>query len=118
MHNFEAPRLHQWLDKQSAANFDQLPYGIVQMDHNGTVRAYNATESSYTGIDPQRAIGKHFFTEIAPCTNNFLVAGKYNQEALDKTIDYLFTYVVKPTPVRLRMLKGDSPNMYLLVQKR
>ncbi|WP_282784045.1 PAS domain-containing protein [Phaeodactylibacter xiamenensis] len=118
MHNFEAPDLHQWLDGQRTANFDHLPYGVVQMDHSGTVLAYNATESSYTGVDPQQAIGKHFFTEIAPCTNNFLVAGKYNEAALDEIIDYIFTYVLKPTPVRLRMLKGESPNMYLVVQKR
>ncbi|MBV6654523.1 MAG: PAS domain-containing protein [Mameliella sp.] len=119
MHNFEATDLHSWLDQQERSSLDQLPFGVVKMETDGTITAYNKEESSYTGVNPEQAVGKHFFTEIAPCTNNFMVAGKYEQGYVDETIDYIFTYVLKPTPVKLRLLKGeDSPNIYLVVQKR
>ncbi|MEQ8703425.1 MAG: hypothetical protein RIC19_05880 [Phaeodactylibacter sp.] len=118
MHNFESKDLHLWLDQQSDEHLDQLPYGLIKMNYEGIIQAYNVRESSYTGVQPAQAIGKHFFTEIAPCTNNFMVAGKFNSPEVDETVDYIFTYVMKPTPVRLRLLRSDSPFMYLLVEKR
>ena len=118
MHNFENASLYQWLNQQPKSKLDQLPYGLVKMDHEGIIKAYNAIESGYTGVDPDGAIGKNFFTEVAPCTNNFMVAGKFEASEVDETLDYIFTYIMKPTPVRLRLLKGDAPSMYVLVQKR
>lgn len=118
MHNYEAPNLHQWLDAQSGSELDQLPYGVVKMDHQGFIQAYNQKESAYTGVAPENAVGKHLFTEVALCTNNFMIAGKLDQPEVDVVLDYVFTYVMKPTPVRLRLLKSDSPNMYMIVAKK
>lgn len=59
-------------------------------------------------------MGKHFFTQVAPCTNNFLVAQKFENEAsLDNSLAYTFTIKMSPTQVNLRMLK-DSSAQYLL----
>jgi len=116
--DFSSANLLDWLEIQADAIFDELPFGIVKMDSNGVVVYYNKKESSITGVDPSMAMGKNFFVQIAPCTNNFMVAEKYKLAELDEELDYLFTYVTTPTKVRLRLLKSAAHlHQYMVVQK-
>jgi photoactive yellow protein len=48
---------------------DELPFGVIQVDRDGIVLAYNAIEARLADLDPAKVIGKNFFTEVAPCTN-------------------------------------------------
>jgi hypothetical protein len=49
--------------------------------------------------------------------NNYLVAQRFDDEPLiDLQMDYTFTFRVRPTPVRLRLLKRpDQPTRYVVV---
>ena len=60
-----------------AAEYDRLPFGLVELDAAGRVRAYNAAEASISGLDPRRIIGKAFFAEVAPCTRVRAFQGAY-----------------------------------------
>jgi photoactive yellow protein len=115
--SFQSPKLAEWLKAKTENDYDQLEFGLVKMDVKGIVTAYNRAESEIAGVKKENAIGKHFFTQIAPCTNNFMVAEKYKDETLDELVPYIFTYITKPTKVTLRLLKDDSGYQYLLVQK-
>jgi photoactive yellow protein len=87
------------------------------MDHSGTVLRYNKTESRYSGLPPDRVVGRDFFQHVAPCSNNQRVAERYRLPSLDETIDYTFSLRMKPVPVALRMIKGaNGSRMYLLVR--
>lgn len=90
---------------------DKCPYGIVKVDPTGKILLYNHYEASLAGVAPSAAEGKNFFTEIAPCTNNKLVMGRFKKglEAgeLDVEFNYTFTYKMKPTNVKLH-LKHDK----------
>jgi len=101
------------------ALLNELPFGVVKMDLNGTVLEYNDTEAKLSGLSRENVIGRNFFTQVAPCTNNFMVAERYHQnEALDEIIDYVFTYRMRPTEVRLRMLKdANQATQFLLVER-
>lgn len=115
--NITDPDALSKLDSASASQLDSETFGIVKMDHSGKVVEYNKTQSAFTGVQKSHAIGKHFFSEIAPCTNNFMVSQKYDSSpTLDSSIDYTFTLKMSPTPVKLRLLKG-AKSQYLLVQK-
>jgi photoactive yellow protein len=48
--------------------FEALPFGGIQLAGDGTVVAYNAAESTLSGLAPDAVIGKNFFREVAPCT--------------------------------------------------
>jgi len=115
---FNTPAIGEWLDSNSEENLDSLPFGVVKMDYHGIVSLYNQTQSDLSGVLKENAIGKHFFTQVAPCTNNFMVSEKYHKEQLDEILPYMFTYITKPTPVDLRLIKGSNGNQYLLAQKR
>ena len=116
-YTFSETDLCQLLNQVSDSSLDELPFGVVKMDLTGKVLAYNKAESRITGVAPEEAISKHFFSEIAPCTNNFMVASRYEQMFLDEELDYIFTYVTTPTRVRLRLMRApDSSYQYLLVK--
>jgi len=110
------PGIASLLQAMSAAELDALPFGVVEMDHEFTVRRYNATESRYSGLPPDRVIGRHFFRDVAPCADNRHVSHRYAQSALDESVAYTFLLLMKPAPVTLRLIKtaGDEL-MYLLV---
>jgi photoactive yellow protein len=88
------------------------------MTLDSVVTAYNTWESQLSGLNPANVVGKHFFTEVAPCTNNFMVALRYEQETLDETVSYVFSYRLRPTPVRLRLLKSTPLGRQFLVVER
>lgn len=118
-HTFSSPEILQWLDSQNQPEYDNLPFGLVQMSHDGTIKNYNTEESKIAGVLRENAIGKNFFTQVAPCTNNFMVAEKFNTDQLDEEIDYMFTYITQPTKVRLRLIKNTgSEYQYIFVKKR
>lgn len=106
------------LDAASDEALDGLPFGVVRMNRAYEVTLYNRYEAGLSGLSARQSLGRHFFREIAPCTNNELVARKYDVGGpLDEVVDYVFTYKLSPTPVRLRLLRGEhAETCYLLVE--
>jgi photoactive yellow protein len=119
-HTFATPDMLEKLEGLANIELDVLPFGVIAMSEDGKVVAYNRAEASLSGLTAARVIGRHFFTAVAPCTNNYLVAQPFETEQmLDLTIDYVFTLRMAPTPVQLRLLKHPKASrMYLLVQRR
>jgi len=102
------------LNSASSSDLNAARFGIVQMSHDGKVTDYNNNQAEHTGMSKAAVMGKHFFTQVAPCTNNFMVAQKFENEAsLDSSVPYTFTIKMAPTPVQLRLLK-DNQKQYLL----
>lgn len=118
--DFNEPDLLDMLDSATDTELDALDFGVIKTDRNAIVVGYNQTESAGAGIRPERVLGEHLFTAVAPCTNNYLVASRFEEEdALDATLDYVFTLRMRPTPVRLRLLKGPRhAHMYMLVLRK
>ncbi len=117
-HNLLAT-LHALDDSQ----LDQLDFGVIAFDEDIVVKRYNLHESQATGIKAERIIGSQLFTEVAQCMNNYLVAQRFMdaREAaspLDETIDFVLTWRMRPTPVKLRLLSTPGiPMQYLLLKR-
>jgi len=107
------------LEAMSAQGLDGLAFGVVRMRVGGEVVAYNAWESEKAGLSKERVLGRNFFSDVAPCTNNYMVAERFMGEPeIDATLDYVFTLRMKPTAVKLRLLRSASAgHMYLLVKR-
>ena len=121
---FADPGLLDTLESASLDVIDDFGFGLIVMDRDGRVLGYNQAESKLSGLPADEVIGRNFFVEIGPCTNNYLVAQRYQDSAsqetsLDEQLDYVFTYRMAPTPVRLRLLaRPGSPRQYLAVVLR
>jgi photoactive yellow protein len=118
--NFTDTDLLDQLEAADGPALDALSFGVVAMSDDGAVISYNLAESQLSGLTPANVIGLNFFTSVAPCTNNFLVAHRFETEpVLDVIVDYVFTLRMKPVAVRLRLLKQASRRrMYLAVERR
>jgi photoactive yellow protein len=117
---FDEPALLGHLESMPIARLDDLDFGLIVMDRAGDVIGYNTFESQRAGIRRERVMGRNFFVDVGPCTNNYLVAERFHEESeLDEQLDYVFTFRMSPTPVRLRLLAAtDSPRQYLAVRNR
>jgi len=117
---FAAPGLLDALESAPLDSIDDFGFGLIVMDRDGCVLGYNQAESKLSGLPAGEVIGRNFFVEIGPCTNNYLIAERYRgSEELDEQLDYVFTYRMAPTPVRLRLLaRRGSPQQYLVVVLR
>ena len=94
-------------DRMTPAELDRLPYGVIQLDRSGRILKYNAVESRLASLAPENAIGKQFFTEVAPCTRVQAFHGRFTEgvirEALDTTFSFHFAFKQAPRDVTVRL---------------
>lgn len=116
---FNLDKAFQALEAMNQEAMDQLDFGVVRMDQKNKIKAYNRYELDLSGNRLKDVLDKNFFKQVAPCTNNFMVAEKYqSDQVLDEKLDYIFTYKMQPTKVQLRLLHNPNEEFqYLLVKK-
>lgn len=116
---FEDTSVHARLNSASRESKDAAGFGIIQLSAEGVVTFYSRHESLMSGLSVDTVVGRGFFTEVAPCMNNFMVAHKFSEPAeLDETLDYVFTLRMRPTKVKLRLLMSTQlPERYVLVKR-
>jgi len=105
------------------ATADTCDFGVVEVDDAGLIRVYNRWEQELAGINLQQAVGRNFFVEVAPCTNNRLFLGRFRQGvqtgAMDVGFNYTFTYKIRPTSVSIHMFRhAASQRNYVFVKRR
>ena len=94
-------------DDLTVAELDQLPFGMIQLDATGRILKFNAVESRLAALDQHQQIGKHFFTQVAPCTKVQAFYGRFKegvmQEHLDTTFSFHFAFKQNPRDVTVRL---------------
>lgn len=120
---FTDPDMGAVADQLDERELDSLDFGVIGFDHESIVRRYNACESQAAGISPERVLGKHLFSVVAQCMNNYMVAQRFEDAQtesvlLDEIMDYVLTLHMRPTKVKLRLLSSPSVAMrYVFVQR-
>jgi photoactive yellow protein len=109
--------------KMSQSQLDALGFGVIQVDDSGTVKSYNKYESELGNTPIAEAIGKNFFTQVAPCTNNRLIFGKFKDGVaannMDLEVGFVFTYKIKPVSVTIQMFRDTlAKTNWILVKRR
>jgi photoactive yellow protein len=108
----------------SPAELDALPFGAIRLDDSGVVCAYNAYESQLTGLAPDIVLGRNFFRDVAPCTNNALFRGTFERGLaagrLDHLFPYTFTYRMRPVNVKVHLVReaASGTNWVLVARAR
>ncbi len=107
------------LDASDDEFFDALPFGVVGLSATGLAEIYNAAEVLYAGMRRDSVLGQPFFLMAGVCMNNFLVAQRFeDEETIDDILDYVLTFRMRPTAVKLRLLKRpELRRRYLLIQR-
>ena len=105
---FDHVPIIEMLGAMSEAALDGLSFGVVGLDSENVVEVYNALEERYSGLPRGIVVGRHFFSDVAPCMNNYMVAERLAEASLDVTLPYVLTFRMRPTPVRLRLLRASE----------
>jgi photoactive yellow protein len=107
------------LEGGDAAALNALSFGVVGLDATGHTQAYNLCESRLAGLSQQSVLKQAYFLTTGICMNNFLVAQRFDDEpVLDVTLDYVLTFRMRPTPVKLRLLQHPGSRLhYILIQR-
>jgi len=111
---------------------NQLAFGVINLDSQGNILFYNATEGQITGCNPDSVIGCNFFDEVAPCTKRPEFYGKFVEGVQTGDLDVLFQYEfdyqmtpldkvltrMTPTKVSVHMKKSPTNNTIWIMVKR
>ena len=103
----EASTLLYAADEMAPEELDNLPYGMIQLDAGGRILRFNAVESRLAALPQEEQIGKHFFTEVAPCTKVQEFYGRFKEgvvrESLDSAFQFHFAFKQNPRDVTVRL---------------
>jgi len=110
--SFVPGHILEQLPQMNRSDFDAQSFGVVQVDDAGVIKLYNKYESDLVSVPVSSAEGRNFFTQVAVCTNNRLVFGKFKEGVaagrLDHEFNYTFTYKTKPTNVQIHMYRHNA----------
>lgn len=119
--HFDDDTLGETLQRASKEQLHGAPFGILQVDDDGTVEFYNQYETDVVEVDLEVAEGDNFFTEVAPCTNNRLFRGRFDEGVqegeLNELFTYTFTYKVRPTLVDVHLYRDEADQNWIAIQK-
>ncbi|MCL9999189.1 MAG: photoactive yellow protein [Erythrobacter sp.] len=121
--SFVTAEIDSKLGALSRDDADLADFGIVKVDDEGKIELYNKYEAELAGVTPAAAEGRNFFTEIAPCTNNKLFFGRFQNGVaageLDAEFNYTFTYKLRPTNVGIHMKRDKATGSnWIFVKKK
>lgn len=111
------------LDTLSETDANAAPHGVVKLDDAGVVQLYNQWESEMAGLPAAAVVGKNFFVEVAPCTNNPLFAGRFEEivagRAREVAFDYTFSFRLRPKKVSIVLYRHlPGPTNWIFVALR
>ena len=115
------PFIFRTIDSIGEKELDSLPYGVIQLDAQGTVLRYNAYEEGLSGLTRQKVVGKNFFKQIAPCTDMQEFYGRFREGVaageLHCTFRYHFAFKRNPRDVTVTLLYNAREKLtWVLVQ--
>jgi len=113
----------QNLEAISDADADRLPFGMIRMDGEGRVVAYNAKESALSGLHKADVLGRNFFRTVAPCTcveefEGLVRKMMASERPLREEIQFLFKFKNNATMAQIAVTTNPwSGYATLLVRK-
>ncbi len=84
------------LGEMSSSELDDLDVGVVCLSSDGTVQSLNEAAFQLPGLPSEKdratVVGKNFFSELAPSTNNNLFYGRFQEGQRQGEMDARFPY--------------------------
>jgi len=102
---------------------DELPFGAIVIDPDGTIREYNEYETRLSHFERTAVIGKNFFRDVAPCTavQNFegrLRSFLKTSDRVSESFDYFFPFHHGGVTVEITFLRLRQQGQILIAVER
>lgn len=118
---FDAADLATLVARLDAEAIHALPFGAIRLDAQGQVIFYSRREAQLSGMGTRPAIGKLFFTELAPCMDvsgardaveSAIAAGDFDLE-----FDHLGDFADASRHIRIRALPDGNGGVWLFTSR-
>lgn len=119
--DFDTGHLTEAMQRMRPEEVDALPFGAIRLDAAGKVTFYSESERRQSGYRAE-AIGKTFFTEMAPCLDNPQFRGRIEQALARGTLDIAFDYIAdfpsgaRGVEVRVRVQSAGDGGCWIFMQ--
>ncbi len=105
----------------SNEQLDLLPFGIIELNEDGTVVAFNTAEESLSHRSKDEVIGLNFFSEVAPCADVKEYHGRFREflkgKALTEKFNYTYYFKSSTLEVELTFLKVNRQLAFVLSKR-
>lgn len=109
------------VEQLSFQAIDDLPFGVVRLDAAGKVTYFSRTEAEQSGFGDRTAIGRDFFTQMAPClgTPEFLrrIAAARRAGTLDITFEQVGDFDDADRELRVRVKSATGGGLWVFLQR-
>jgi photoactive yellow protein len=107
----------------SEGDIDALPFGLIAVDEDGTIRQYNAYESRMARLPKDRVIGRNFFRDVAPCAAVQEFQGRFERfVATDgqgaESFDFVFRFAFGTHHVNITFVRSSRSRQIKILVNR
>ncbi|MDQ2858634.1 MAG: PAS domain-containing protein [Candidatus Eremiobacteraeota bacterium] len=107
----------------SEEEIDDLPFGLISVDHDGNIEQYNSYESRMARLSKERVIGRNFFRDVAPCTAVHGFMGRFEHFAHEdgdaaESFDYAFPFSFGRQRVNITFLRSSKNRQIKILVNR
>ena len=109
------------VERLSNEELDALPFGVVRLDATGKISFFSRTEATQSGFGERKAVGRKFFTELAPCmgTPDFMRHVERAQAAgtLDITFEQIGDFDDAERELHVRVTSAAGGGLWVFIQR-
>jgi photoactive yellow protein len=104
-------------------DLDELPFGVVVLDAEATVVAYNLAESTLARRARNATLGKNFFSDVAPCASVRAFRGRFDaflqgERRLGERFHFRFRFSWATVPVVVQFVRLAQADRCVVVIDR
>jgi photoactive yellow protein len=118
---FDEPQLARAVEQLPPKAIDALPFGSIRLAADGTVQFYSKAEARLSGYGTRPALGRHFFTEMAPCMDHPQFRGRVERAMAVGTLDIAFgwygDFEDPDRPLRVRVQSAAGGGVWIFIQR-
>lgn len=101
----------QELFELTESEIDDLPFGLIAVDPDGTIEQYNSYESRLARLPKERVIGRNFFLDVAPCTAVQAFQGRFDRFVAEggdgsESFEFVFKFAFGTQHVNITFLRS------------
>jgi photoactive yellow protein len=119
--DFDRPDLAQAMEDLTLEQIDALPFGVIRVDRDGRVVLLSRTEAELSGFGKRPAIGKIFFSDIAPCMGVDEFQGRIQRARerghLDLEFGWVGDFSDRDRQLRVRVQSASDGGIWVCINR-
>jgi photoactive yellow protein len=119
--DFDQPDLARAVELLPEGEIDALPFGVIHINPVGRILLYSKREAELSGYGARPALGKLFFSEVAPCMGVEGFEGRIQRARAHGHLDLEFGWIGdfsdRNRKLKVRVQSASDGGMWLFINR-